>query len=258
MCCAAEVALVEERLGACRASARCGPPPVTGKATVVHTVDRREVERALAGRRASGSARSGPRPRRRPGPRATMAALALTAGRGRGGPGRRRRWPIALYLPAILIGGAPVARTGWQRARQGSLDMNALMTVAVMGAMAIGEWGEGASTVVLFSLAQLLEARSLERARRAIGGLMRLAPETALVRGAGGEERRRRGRGRAGASTSSWSRASACRSTAWWSRAPARWTSRRSPASRGRWPARPGDERVRGIDQRRRAPSTCA
>ena len=35
--------------------------------------------------------------------------------------------------------------------------------------MAIGEWGEGAATVVLFSLAQLLEARSLERARRAIG-----------------------------------------------------------------------------------------
>ena len=55
--------------------------------------------------------------------------------------------------------------------------------------MAIGEWGEGASTVVLFSLAQLLEARSLERARRAISGLLSLAPETALVRRKGGEER---------------------------------------------------------------------
>jgi Cd2+/Zn2+-exporting ATPase len=67
--------------------------------------------------------------------------------------------------------------------------MNALMTVAVLGAMAIGEWGEGAATVVLFSVAQLLEARSLERARRAISGLMSLAPETALVRRPEGEER---------------------------------------------------------------------
>jgi Cd2+/Zn2+-exporting ATPase len=63
------------------------------------------------------------------------------------------------------------------------------MTVAVAGAMVIGEWGEGASTVVLFSLAQLLEARSLERARRAISGLMSLAPETALVHREGREER---------------------------------------------------------------------
>ena len=54
--------------------------------------------------------------------------------------------------------------------------MNVLMTVAVLGAMAIGEWGEGAATVVLFSLAQLLEARSLERARRAICGLMQPRP----------------------------------------------------------------------------------
>ena len=67
--------------------------------------------------------------------------------------------------------------------------MNVLMTIAVAGAMAIGEWGEGASTVVLFSLAQLLEARSLERARRAISGLLSLAPETALVRRNGVDER---------------------------------------------------------------------
>src|SRR6185503_6320976 len=96
---------------------------------------------------------------------------------------------VALYAGAIVIGGAPIARRGWQRARHGSLDMNTLMSVAVLGAMAIGEWGEGAGTAVLFSLAQLLEARRLERARRAISGLMSRAPDTALVRRDAGEER---------------------------------------------------------------------
>jgi len=187
MCCATEVAMVEERLarlpGVCsvRASA------VTGKATVVHTIDRREVEHALAdiGFRARPEREAAtPVPR----PAGTIAALGLTLA----GALVALAVPpasVPLYLAAILIGGAPIARTGWRRARQGSLDMNVLMTVAVAGAMVIGEWGEGASTVVLFSLAQLLEARSLERARRAISGLMSLAPETALVRRGGGEER---------------------------------------------------------------------
>ena len=187
MCCAAEVAMVEERLrrmpGVCsvRASA------VTGQATVVHTVDRRDVEHALAGlgfrARAEGAA-----PPRPPRPVATVAALALTAG---GALAALAASPLSvpLYLAAIVVGGAAIARTGWQRVRQGNLDMNALMTVAVAGAMVIGEWGEGASTVVLFSLAQLLEARSLERARRAISGLLSLAPETALVRRGASEQR---------------------------------------------------------------------
>ena len=99
-------------------------------------------------------------------------------------------WSIALYLPAILVGGAAVARRGFDRARQRVLDMNALMTIAVLGAMAVGEWGEGAATVVLFSLAQLLESRSRERARRALSELMQSAPDTALVRGPSGEARR--------------------------------------------------------------------
>ncbi len=187
MCCAAEVAMVEERLarvpGVCsvRASA------VTGKATVVHTVDRHEVEHALAdiGFRARAETAA---PSAAPRPVTTIAALGFTAAGALTGFVAPMA-AIPLYLAAILVGGFPVARTGWQRLRQGNVDMNTLMTVAVGGAMVIGEWGEGASTVVLFSLAQLLEARSLERARRAIRGLMSLAPETALVRRGTAEER---------------------------------------------------------------------
>src|SRR6185503_10621432 len=116
----------------------------------------------------------------------TLVALALALG-GAFAAVWSSPLSTALYLPAIVIGGAPIARKGWQRARHGSLDMNVLMTVAVAGAMAIGEWGEAAATVVLFALAQLLEARSLERARRAIGGLMDLAPDTAVVLREGAE-----------------------------------------------------------------------
>ena len=187
MCCAAEVAMVEDRLGRLPGVCSVRASAVTGKATVVHTVDRRHVEHALAeiGFRARPERAAPASP---PRPAGTIAALALTVA-GALLALAASAAAVPLYLAAILVGGAPIARTGWRRLRQGSLDMNALMAVAVTGAMVIGEWGEGASTVVLFSLAQLLEARSLERARRAISGLMSLAPETALVHRGGSEER---------------------------------------------------------------------
>jgi len=53
-----------------------------------------------------------------------------------------------------------------------TLDMYVLMLVAVIGAALIGEWFEAATVVVLFSFAQVLERRSLERARRAISALV--------------------------------------------------------------------------------------
>ena len=63
------------------------------------------------------------------------------------------------------------------------------MMVAVAGAMALGEWSEGASVVFLFALAQVLESRAMERARGAIRALMDLAPAEALVRRDGTERR---------------------------------------------------------------------
>jgi Zn2+/Cd2+-exporting ATPase len=63
-----------------------------------------------------------------------------------------------------------------------SLDINVLMLVAVVGAIAIGEWSEGATVTFLFAFAQILEARSMDRARNAIRALMDLAPPEALVR----------------------------------------------------------------------------
>ena len=83
---------------------------------------------------------------------------------------------------AILAGGWFIAPKAFGAVRRVSLDMNVLMTVAVMGAVAIGEWGEGAAVVFLFALSELLEAFSVARARRAVQSLMELSPETALLK----------------------------------------------------------------------------
>ncbi|MEE9200622.1 MAG: heavy metal translocating P-type ATPase [Candidatus Brocadiales bacterium] len=94
---------------------------------------------------------------------------------------------ILPYAAAILTGGPYIALKGLRAARAFDLDINFLMTVAVIGAAAIGEWGEGAMVIFLFSLAQLLETRSLDRARNALHSLMDLSPKEALVRRNGEE-----------------------------------------------------------------------
>ena len=88
---------------------------------------------------------------------------------------------LVLALLAILTGGLPTYQKGWTALRHGNLNMNSLMSLAVTGAMLIGHWPEAAMVMVLFALAELIESRSLERARNAIRGLMDLAPELATV-----------------------------------------------------------------------------
>lgn len=94
---------------------------------------------------------------------------------------------IPLYVGAMLTGGPRIALKGLRAARALDLDMNFLMTIAVIGAAAIGEWGEGAMVIFLFSLAQLLESHSLDRARNALQSLINLSPREALVKRDGKE-----------------------------------------------------------------------
>ena len=91
-------------------------------------------------------------------------------------------WLSALLaLAAIAVGGLDTYRKGWVAVRHRTLNINALMSIAVTGAALIGQWPEAAMVMVLFSLAEQIEARSLARARDAIGGLLALAPEQASV-----------------------------------------------------------------------------
>ncbi|OQB27831.1 MAG: putative cadmium-transporting ATPase [Chloroflexi bacterium ADurb.Bin180] len=106
----------------------------------------------------------------------SFLVLALVAG--------RLDWnPIlvsGLFALAMLCGGVYIARSGWAALRTThTLDMNMLMTIAAIGAAAIGEWAEGASAMFLFSLGNTLEAMTMDRARSAIRRLIALSPREA-------------------------------------------------------------------------------
>ncbi|MDZ5455704.1 MULTISPECIES: heavy metal translocating P-type ATPase [Azohydromonas] len=88
---------------------------------------------------------------------------------------------LALALVAIGSGGLSTYKKGWIALRHLNLNMNALMSIAVTGAMLIGHWPEAAMVMFLFAVAELIEAKSLDRARHAIRGLLELAPDKATV-----------------------------------------------------------------------------
>ncbi|MEK6701748.1 MAG: heavy metal translocating P-type ATPase [Planctomycetota bacterium] len=96
-------------------------------------------------------------------------------------------WPvIAMAVVSILLGGLPVLKKGLIAVKTFTLNINFLMTVAVIGAAAIGAWPEAAMVLFLFAVAELIEAYSLERARNAVRSLMTLTPDTASVKAADG------------------------------------------------------------------------
>jgi Zn2+/Cd2+-exporting ATPase len=96
---------------------------------------------------------------------------------------------VAAYVAGTVAGAVFPARRAIGALRSRTLDINALMVIAASGAIAIGEWREGATVVFLFALAQWLEARTLARARGAIRALLDLSPRDALVRRHGVEQR---------------------------------------------------------------------
>lgn len=89
--------------------------------------------------------------------------------------------PAAFALVAIAAAGLGTYRKGWIALRNRNLNINALMSIAVTGAVLIGHWPEAAMVMVLFALAERIEAASLDRARNAIRGLMAMAPDQATV-----------------------------------------------------------------------------
>ena len=88
---------------------------------------------------------------------------------------------VPLLVTSAATGAIYPARRAWTALRTKTVDINVLMVVAVAGAMILRDFVEAASVVFLFSVAQWLEVRTLERARQAISALLDLSPRQALV-----------------------------------------------------------------------------
>ena len=98
-----------------------------------------------------------------------------------------------LFLIAVAFGGQTILRNGYYSARNLNLDIDFLMSVAIIGALlaslVFGEalYFEAATLAFLFSVAELLERYSMDRARNSLRELMDLSPDEATVKRDGEE-----------------------------------------------------------------------
>lgn len=96
--------------------------------------------------------------------------------------GKERNVPIvALAVLAIILAGPPVLKKGWYALKSFTLNINFLMSIATVGAVAIGAYPEAAMVIFLFGVAEMIEAYALDRARKAIQTLVEIAPQEASV-----------------------------------------------------------------------------
>jgi len=100
--------------------------------------------------------------------------------------GADRASAVVLVLAAV-VGGYDVAKTAVREVQSRTLGIKTLVTLAAIGAVAIGEYWEAAAVVFLFSLGSYLEGRTMRKTRSALQELLELAPETAVVRRDGTE-----------------------------------------------------------------------
>lgn len=93
----------------------------------------------------------------------------------------------ALSLTAIVLGGRTMLKKGIRAIKARSLGINFLMTIAVAGALIIGEWPEAAMVTVLFELAERIEQYAMDRSRGAIRSLLKLSPSSSMVLSSSGK-----------------------------------------------------------------------
>ena len=88
---------------------------------------------------------------------------------------------MAVAAMAIWLAGIDTYKKGMAALSRAKLNINTLMSVAVTGAFLIGQWPEAAMVMALYAIAEMIEAKAVDRARNAIKGLLALTPEEALM-----------------------------------------------------------------------------
>jgi len=89
---------------------------------------------------------------------------------------------ISSYVMALVLGSWGNFFRAARALPRGNFNMSVLMSAAVIGAFAIGQYEEGASVAFLYAISEMLESWTMEKARRSIRELMDVAPKTARVR----------------------------------------------------------------------------
>jgi Cd2+/Zn2+-exporting ATPase len=93
---------------------------------------------------------------------------------------------VALAVLSLSLSGPQTLRKGFAALRARTLNINFLVSLAVVGAVVLGQWPEAAMASFLFTVAETIEGLSLERARDAIRTLLEASPDSAEVAGADG------------------------------------------------------------------------
>src|SRR5699024_9454736 len=90
-------------------------------------------------------------------------------------------WSALFAFITIALVGLTTYQKGWIAFKNRTLNINALMSVAVTGAVILGVFPEAAMVIFLFTLAEIIEAKSLTKAQNAVEKLLKLAPDSAMV-----------------------------------------------------------------------------
>jgi Cd2+/Zn2+-exporting ATPase len=193
MDCASCAATVEKRVGQLPGMHRAVVNFAAGRLDAEHERDLelQEIEKAI--RDAGYGVGSAKEVERTPfwrTPRAIsvlVSALLFALGLGLGITGAPTVARVGAYLAAIAVGGVPIFRAALAGLRARHMDINVLMSAATVGAVAIGQWAEAASVVVLFAAGNALQVYAIDRTRGAVRALVGLAPDEVLVRRGGAE-----------------------------------------------------------------------
>lgn len=87
-------------------------------------------------------------------------------------------WYAVAYLPV----GFPVIKEGWNSIKNGDFFTEfLLMSIATIGAFAIGEYPEGVAVMLFYAVGELFQSAAVKRAKRSIKALLDVRPNEALV-----------------------------------------------------------------------------